>query len=166
MQPELAVKRSRYATPSSCSGSRRSGPGNTISLQCEPGRFDAVAAQVTMFGAPPVRVVPLARAISTAARQAGTLLLNDVDALALADQIALYDWLGTGAGDLRVISTTTSQLAPLVARGAFLEGLFHRLGAVQFDSDVPGVRMVTTPVLDRPSAATSQPVPQIRKDLV
>jgi transcriptional regulator of acetoin/glycerol metabolism len=45
----------------------------------------------------------------------------------------LYDWLGNSASDLRVISVTTTALAPLVADGAFLEGLFHRLGAVQFD---------------------------------
>ena len=61
-----------------------------------------------MLGAPPVRVVPLAGALQLPPDKRGTLLLNDVDALALADQIALYDWLGTGAGNLRVISVTTS----------------------------------------------------------
>jgi DNA-binding NtrC family response regulator len=63
----------------------------------------------------------------------GTLLLHDVARLDIRDQIALYDWLGNAAGEVRVISVTTAALAPLVADGAFLEGLFHRLGAVQFD---------------------------------
>jgi hypothetical protein len=108
-------------------------PRQHLLLQCEPGRFDSLAAQVTMFAVPPVRLCRLPGQLALPPDKRGTLLLNDVDALALSDQIALCDWLATGAGDLRVISTTTSPLAPLVARGAFLEGLFHRLGAVQFD---------------------------------
>ena len=108
-------------------------PRQHLLLRCEPGRFDSLAAQVTMFAAPPVRLCRLPGHLDLPPDKRGTLLLNDVDALALSDQIALYDWLSTGAGDLRVISTTTSSLAPMVARGAFLEGLFHRLGAVQFD---------------------------------
>ena len=108
-------------------------PRQHLLLRCAPGRFDSLATQVTMFGAPPVRVCRLPGHLDLPPDKRGTLLVNDVDALALSDQIALYDWLGTGAGDLRVISTTTSPLPPLVARGAFLEGLFHRLGAIQFD---------------------------------
>jgi len=108
-------------------------PRQHLLLKSEPGRFDAVAASVTSFGTPPVRLCRLPGQLDLPSDKRGTLLLRDVDALALADQIALYDWLGTGAGDLRVISTTTSHLAPMVERGAFLEGLFHRLGAVQFD---------------------------------
>ena len=108
-------------------------PRQHFLLRCGQGRFDAVAEQVTMFGVPPVRLCRLPGCLQLPPDKRGTLLLNDVAALALEDQIALYDWLGTGAGDLRVVSVTTSSLAPLVARGAFLEGLFHRLGAVQFD---------------------------------
>jgi transcriptional regulator of aromatic amino acid metabolism len=108
-------------------------PRQHFLLRCEPGRFDSVAAQVTMFGVAPVRMCCVPGCLQLPPDKQGTLLLNDVAALALKDQIALYDWLGAGAGDLRVISLTTTSLAPLVARGAFLEGLFHRLGAVQLD---------------------------------
>jgi hypothetical protein len=108
-------------------------PRQHFLLQCEQDRFDAVAEQVTMFGVPPVRLSRLPGCLQLPPDKRGTLLLNEVAALALEDQIALYDWLGTDAGDLRVVSVTTSSLAPLVARGAFLEGLLHRLGAVQFD---------------------------------
>jgi hypothetical protein len=79
-----------------------------------------------MLGAPPVRLCRFPGSLQLPADKRGTLLLNDVDALSLRDQIALYDWLGSGAGNLRVISVTTSNLAPPAARGAFLEGLFHR----------------------------------------
>jgi transcriptional regulator of aromatic amino acid metabolism len=112
-------------------------PQQHFLLRCEPDRFESVAAQVSMLGVPPVRLCRLPGRLQLPQDKRGTLLLNDVAALGLADQIALYDWLGTGAGDLRVISVTTSSLAPLVARGAFLEGLFHRLGAVQFDLTSP-----------------------------
>jgi DNA-binding NtrC family response regulator len=86
-----------------------------------------------MLGVPPVRLCRLPGSLELPPDKTGTLVLNDIAALALRDQIALYDWLGAGASELRVISVTTASLAPLVARGAFLEGLFHRLGAVQFD---------------------------------
>jgi len=108
-------------------------PQQHFLLRCQPGRFDSVAAQVTMLGAPPVRLCRFPGSLQLPADKRGTLLLNDVDALSLRDQIALYDWLGSGAGNLRVISVTASTLAPHVARGAFLEGLFHRLGAVQLN---------------------------------
>jgi sigma-54-interacting transcriptional regulator len=108
-------------------------PRQHFLLRCEPGRFDSVAAQVMMLGVPPVRLCRLPGCLQLPPDKRGTLLLNDVAALGLEDQIALYDWLGAGAGDLRVISLTTASLAPLVARGAFLEGLLHRLGAVQLD---------------------------------
>jgi transcriptional regulator of aromatic amino acid metabolism len=108
-------------------------PRQHFLLRCESGRFDSVARKVAMLGVPPVRLSRLPGSLELPPDKRGTLVLNDVAALGLADQIALYDWLGSGAGDLRVISVTTSSLAPLVARGAFLEGLFHRLGAVQFD---------------------------------
>ena len=69
----------------------------------------------------------------------GTLVVSDVATLALADQIALYDWLGAGAGRLRVISVTAAPLAALVARGAFLEGLFRASRRPAVQSHIAGV---------------------------
>ena len=108
-------------------------PRQHFLLRCDPGRFDSVAAQATMFGTPPVRLRRYPGNLVLPPDKKGTLLLNDVDALSIPDQIGLYDWLGFGAGELRVISIATASLGELVARGAFLEGLYHRLGAVQFD---------------------------------
>jgi transcriptional regulator of aromatic amino acid metabolism len=102
-------------------------------LHCEPDRFGYIASQVMMFGVPPVRLCRLPGHLELPLDVQGTLLLHDVARLDIRDQIALYDWLGDTAGDVRVISVTTAALAPLVADGAFLEGLLHRLGAVQFD---------------------------------
>ena len=88
---------------------------------------------VMALAAPPIRLCPLPGPLHLPSDRRGTLLLNDVATLAFGDQIALYEWLGAGTGDLRIISVTVAPLAALVARGAFLEGLFHRLGAIQFD---------------------------------
>ena len=63
----------------------------------------------------------------------GTLIVIDVHMLGLREQIAFYDWLGHGAGDVRIISMTQFSLQVLTDRGLFLQGLFHRLSAVQFD---------------------------------
>ena len=107
-------------------------PRHHVLVRCRKGGFASIAAEVMNLGRPPVRLCPLPGPLRLPPDKQGTLLLNDVAALALADQVALYDWLGAG-GELRVISVTDAPLSALVARGAFLEGLFHRLGAVTFD---------------------------------
>jgi hypothetical protein len=108
-------------------------PRQHLLVRCEPGHLDLVAAEVKTFATPPVRLCRCPGRLELPTDRRGTLLLDDVAALDLRDQIALYDWLGGDTGDLRVISMTTASLAPLVAHGVFLEGLFHRLAAVQFD---------------------------------
>jgi hypothetical protein len=108
-------------------------PRHHMLVRCRRGGFTSIAEEVMSLGTPPVRMCPLPGPLCLPSDRCGTLLLNDVAALAIADQIALYDWLSAGTGDLRVISITATRLPALVARGAFLEGLFHRLGAVTFD---------------------------------
>jgi hypothetical protein len=108
-------------------------PGKHLLVECDPGGFEVLAAQAATLCAPPVRWCRVPGPLQLPADRQGTLLLNDVAALSLEDQIALYDWLGQSAGELRVFSGTTSPMAPLVQSGRFLEGLFNRLGNVQFD---------------------------------
>jgi sigma-54-interacting transcriptional regulator len=108
-------------------------PRHHVLVRCRPGGFASIAAEVMTLGAPPVRLCPLPGPLHLPPDKTGTLILNDVAALTLRNQIALYDWLTVGTGTLRVISITAAPLATLVESGIFLEGLFHRLGAVQFD---------------------------------
>jgi len=56
-------------------------PQQHFLLRCQPGRFDSVAAQVTMLGAPPVRLCRFPGSLQLPPDKRGTLLLNDVDAL-------------------------------------------------------------------------------------
>jgi hypothetical protein len=108
-------------------------PGKHFLVRCEPRGFDALAELASTLCAPPVRVCRLPGRLELPRDRSGTLLLNDVAELRLAEQIALHDWLGRSGGQLRVIAGTTKSPASLIARGKLLEGLFNRLSDVQFD---------------------------------
>lgn len=112
-------------------------PRQHFLVRCPRGQVASVIYTVAKLGARPVRVCTLPGPLRLPAQKKGTLLLTDVSALALRDQIALYDWLGSGAATLRVIALTSVPLEMLVSRGVFLEGLLHRLGAVRFDVTAP-----------------------------
>jgi hypothetical protein len=108
-------------------------PGKHFLVRCDPGGFDALAAHAITLCAAPVRWYRLPGPLYLPQDKHGTLLLNDIASLTLQNQIALYDWLGRAAGDLRVIAGTTASMASLIAHGKFLEGLFNRISDVQFD---------------------------------
>lgn len=65
-----------------------------------------------------------------ATAQAGTLLLEDISALALEDQRRLYGWLDASTGWMQVVSITSRSLLPSIRAGAFLEVLYYRLNIV------------------------------------
>ncbi|MEO8521236.1 MAG: hypothetical protein ABI603_07735 [Acidobacteriota bacterium] len=108
-------------------------PGKHFLVRCEPRGFEALAELAEHLCAPPVRVCRLPGRLRLPRDHGGTLLLNDVAALALGDQIALYDWLSRPGSQARVIAGTSSSPGSLIGRGRFLEGLFNRLNDVQFD---------------------------------
>jgi hypothetical protein len=100
-------------------------------VQCPAGRFEGIGAHVMAFSAPPVRLCRIPGPLCLPPERTGTLVIDDVAGLRLDQQITLFDWLGSGGGDVRVISVTAAPLGALVESGAFLEGLFHRLSTVQ-----------------------------------
>jgi hypothetical protein len=61
---------------------------------------------------------------------AGTVVLEDVGALAQDDQYRLLDWLETTQGRAQVVSTTPEPLLPSVISGRFLDTLYYRLNTV------------------------------------
>jgi hypothetical protein len=61
---------------------------------------------------------------------AGTVVLQDVGALAQEDQYRLLDWLETTEGRAQVVSTTPEPLLPRVISGRFLDTLYYRLNTV------------------------------------
>lgn len=99
-------------------------------VQCPRRRLDQVAGQVMNFATGPVRRCLLPGALALQSSQTGSLLIYDVAALTLNQQIVLFDWLGAARSDVRVVAVTAQPMDRLVESGAFLEGLFHRLGSV------------------------------------
>ncbi len=107
-----------------------------VLVRCCKGGSTSVAAHVMSCGTPPVRVCWLPGPLRLPPDRTGTLVLDDVAALRIDQQIALSDWLGSRRSDVRVVSLTDAPLAQLVESGMFLEGLLHRLGEVQLDLDL------------------------------
>lgn len=63
----------------------------------------------------------------------GTLVLHEVGALRLQDQIQLLGWSAGAMGNTQVISTTSTPLLPRVSAGAFIDTLYYRLNTVYMD---------------------------------
>lgn len=64
----------------------------------------------------------------------GTMVLNDVGALALQEQIQLMEWLGSAIGRTQVVSITSDPLLPRVESGKFIDTLYYRLNTVCVDA--------------------------------
>jgi Sigma-54 interaction domain len=60
----------------------------------------------------------------------GTLILNDVDALAGHQQEALLEWINASVSTPRVISVTTTPLYPRVQADSFSTALYYRLNVI------------------------------------
>ena len=97
---------------------------------CQGIDAESVVLRFIQVCTPPLHVGLLPGALELPSRKAGTLLLRDVAALTLEQQIELFDWMGDRAGTAQVISVTSTPLLPLVEDGRFLEGLFYRLNTV------------------------------------
>jgi len=68
-----------------------------------------------------------------AVEQVGTIVLNDVGALAIQEQIQLLEWLNTAHGRTQVVSTAPTLLLPRVKAGSFIDTLYYRLNTVCLD---------------------------------
>ena len=77
---------------------------------------------------------PGERLVLPPADRTGTMVLNDVGALALQDQIQLLEWLGTAIGRTQVVSTTPAPLLSSVESGKFIDTLYYRLNTVCVDA--------------------------------
>ena len=77
---------------------------------------------------------PGERLVLPPAERTGTMVLNDVGALGLQDQIQLLEWLSTASGRTQVVSTTPSPLLPRVQSGKFIDTLYYRLNTVCVDT--------------------------------
>jgi hypothetical protein len=79
---------------------------------------------------------PGERLVLPPAERTGTMVLNDVGAMALQEQILLLEWLGTATGRTQVVSTTPAPLLPRVESGKFIDTLYYRLNTVCVDATI------------------------------
>lgn len=65
--------------------------------------------------------------------ETGALVLHEVGALGILEQIQLLEWSGGAARRPQLISTTSAPLLPRVRAGAFIDTLYYRLNSVYMD---------------------------------
>ena len=68
-----------------------------------------------------------------APEEVATVVLNDVGALNIPEQIRLLEWLAGAQGRTQVVSTTPTPLLPRVRAGSFIDALYYRLNIVCLD---------------------------------
>ena len=93
-----------------------------------------VEALAARFHQPVGTWSPGERLVLPPAERTGTMVINDVGALALQDQIQLLEWLGSASGRTQVVSTTPSPLLPRVQAGKFIDTLYYRLNTFCVDA--------------------------------
>ncbi len=102
---------------------------NTLFIGVNRARRDQVEASLVGLGLVS-RWEPGDRLTLPSTTDTGTLILHEVGALTLDEQLQLLDWLDQSAGRTRVVSTSPDSLFALVEAGLFLEKLYYRLNTV------------------------------------
>jgi sigma54-dependent transcription regulator len=99
-------------------------------VDCVDGGADGVLAQLQALCTEPFYSCRLPGALELPSDGTGTLLLHDVAALTIGQQVTLFDWLHQRRGSIQVVSVTERRLMGMVCDGRFLEGLFYRLNTI------------------------------------
>jgi hypothetical protein len=99
-------------------------------ITCDDAGPEAVIGQLQELCASPFHRMALPGRLSLPAFGCRTLVLHDVSALTLTQQVALYDWISHDRSGLQIVSVTQAPLRSFVAKGLFLECLFYRLNTV------------------------------------
>lgn len=101
-----------------------------LMVDCTGGSADDVLVQLRSICAAPFHSSRLPGVLDLPEEGTGTLLLHDVAALTIAQQVMLFDWLQHRRGRMQVVSVTQKRLMGMVCDGRFLEGLFYRLNTI------------------------------------
>jgi len=101
-----------------------------LMVDCTSGSVDEVLGQLGAICAAPFHYCRLPGGLDLPPDGQGTLLLHDVAAMTIAQQVALFDWLHHRQGAMQVVSVTQKRLMGMVCDGRFLEGLFYRLNTI------------------------------------
>jgi Sigma-54 interaction domain len=89
---------------------------------------------LTTWCSPPFHTCAFPGPLELPTTRHGTLVLDDITAVTLPQQVRLFDWLSSGTGEIRVVSIAIPPLRRFVDDGRFLEGLFYRLNVISTDA--------------------------------
>src|SRR3954464_803102 len=89
--------------------------------------------QVSSLQKPVVSWSPGEPFVLPVVERTGTLILHEVGALSLHDQLQLLEWSASAMRRTQVISTTASPLLPRVCARGFIDALYYRLNTVYLD---------------------------------
>jgi len=104
---------------------------------CPDREADRVLAPLAASCRLPAQVCRLPGALVLPEDPRGTLVLVDVGALLLGQQMKLYDWLEGAGRQCQVVSIARESLYPLIEEGRFMEALYYRLNVVCLDAGQP-----------------------------
>jgi transcriptional regulator of acetoin/glycerol metabolism len=99
-------------------------------VDCVDHPVGEVLAQLTALCPGPFHTCVLPGPLQLPMTGDGTLLVHDLAALTVGQQVTLFDWLQYQHHAFQVISVTQERLVEMVCDGRFLEGLFYRLNTV------------------------------------
>jgi transcriptional regulator of acetoin/glycerol metabolism len=99
-------------------------------VDCVDHPVEDVLAQLSALCTGPFHTCVLPGPLRLPTTGNGTLLVHDLAALTVAQQVTLFDWLQYQRHACQVISVTQKRLVDMICDGRFLEGLFYRLNTV------------------------------------
>lgn len=101
-------------------------------IQCSAGAVAALTDRLRTWATHPLLVCRVtADPLRLPVTEGRTLLVHDVAALTVPQQIELDDWTTARASCTQVIGITSVPLAPLVEAGHFLQALFDRMNVLR-----------------------------------
>jgi DNA-binding NtrC family response regulator len=115
-----------------------------LMVLCRRVAVDAAVQHVTSYCEPPFHMIALPGRLDLPDAQRGTVVIADVAAMIMGQQMRLFDWLTMTENPPQVVSISSVPLRPLVDEGRFLEGLLYRLNLIHLEA-TPGTASAGIP---------------------
>jgi DNA-binding NtrC family response regulator len=118
-----------------------------LMVLCRRVTVDAAVQHIVSYCEPPFHMISLPGRLDLGDVDRGTLVLADVAAMSMGQQMRLFDWLSATENGPQVVSISSVPLRPLVDDGRFLEGLLYRLNVIHLEA-TPGTATVIPETTD------------------
>jgi transcriptional regulator of acetoin/glycerol metabolism len=105
-----------------------------VLIECAGASATVTLRHLTTWCSPPFHTCAFPGSLELPTTRNGTLVLDDIAAMTLPQQVRLFDWLSAGTSEIRVVSIVIPPVRRLVDDGRFLEGLFYRLNVISIDA--------------------------------